>query len=706
MKHTYISKLNLVFFGFIIFSICLLTIGYASFDAVSLDISSEITAVPQSDIYITDVVCKSNTDADIENSKIDKYYQSLMQSTIVLGNSTTSSITYSITVYNSSNFDYAFKEVEYSDEFYDNPNIVFELDGLKKWDTLASKQYLTFSITFHYLNNSIPEYKSLNSYLNFKFILGSTDDTNIITNNQKFVIYNAQTDNVQFDITNMNDFAVNINLKLNNSNIQTLSLNPLQTTTIDLNLNSILSTFQPNTEYPIIIEQISPYTVIKNTSVIVQVIPTITNYDLGLKTAGSQQNPYILYKIEDLIRLAKNVNSGTTFANSHLKMLNDLDFNNTSDYYKSSDTSFGDLNGNSTDSNEILNEMTTGTGFIMIGNSEANSFQGTFDGDNHTINNIYINKAGDTLDTPYGLFRVIKNTTLQNINLSGNYTFDKDGAAFAGNIYGVTKISNCHTSVNITNSEQDKSIGGLLGTLKGSGSNIAETNVTIENCSNSGDITNNSGAAGGLIGLVLSSTVTISNSYNTGTVSVLGIYGLDQFAAGLVVKDNSTGGNIIINNSYNSGNINCAGSGKDNVGGLVSLSVGTLQINSCYNIGIVSGHLNVGGILGSHRKLWVTGTPGKTTIANSYNVGTVTGSTSIGGIIGQDTGNNYDISKAYYLESGSLLNVGTVANNTSCSRTSLYMKSSDFVTLLGDQFIMDTSPLKNNGYPILRNITY
>ena len=146
------------------------------------------------------------------------------------------------------------------------------------------------------------------------------------------------------------------------------------------------------------------------------------------------------------------------------------------------------------------------------------------------------------------------------------------------------------------------------------------------------------------------------------------------------------------------------GSGIDNVGGLVSLSVGTLQIDSCYNSGTITGKNSVGGMLGSHKKLWGTGTPGKTTITNSFNVGAISGETNVGGIIGYDIGSNYNISTAYYLTNGSLLNVGTVTNNTSCSRTEIYMKSPEFVTLLGNQFIADTVPFINNGYPILQSI--
>lgn len=549
-------KLPLTFFTFIIFSVCFLSIGYASLESITLDISGEVTAIPQSDIYITDISYKTSTDADTESSKINQYYQTLMQSSIVLGNTHNSSITYTITVYNSSDTTYSFKDVLYyndSDEFYDNNNIVFELDGLKKWDTIEGKQSMTFSITFHYLNNTVPDNNTLNSFLNFKFVIGSTDDTNIVTDNKTFMIYNAKTDIVKFDITNSNEFATNINLKLGSLNIQTLSLEPLQTTSIELNLTDQLNTLQSSQEHSITIEQTAPYAVNKSSSVKVKIIPTITNYDLGLRTAGSEQNPYVLYKIEDLVRLANNVNAGTTFSNNYLKMLNDLDFKKEMDYYQSNDTALGNLNGNTSDSNQILNEMTTGTGFIMIGNSETNSFQGTLDGNEHTISNIYINKtdATDTLETPYGLFRAIKNATIKNISLSGDYTFDKDGSAFAGNIYGTTSISNCHTFVNITNSEQDKSIGGLLGTLQ------ASSVVTIDDCSNHGTIINNSGAAAGLVGFVISAKVTITNSYNEGNVSVLGMFGKDQFASGLVTKDSSGGGTIIIQNSYNSGDITC-----------------------------------------------------------------------------------------------------------------------------------------------------
>lgn len=544
------NKIHLIFFIFIIFSTFFLSIGYASLNSIILDINGEVTAVPQTEIYITDVTYKNSTDADIENSKIQQYYQTLMQSSVVLGNTPTSSITYSVTVYNSSDIAYFFKEVEYSNEFYDNSNIIFELDGLQKWDSIESKQSLTFSITFKYADNNIPDTKILNSYLNFKFIQGSLNDTKIIIdNNQNSLIYNLATENVKFNVVNNNDFVANINIKMGDITLQTTSLEPAQTLSVDTNIKSYLDSLQPNQDYHIIIEQTAPYAVTKQTACTVQVIPTITNYDLGLRTTGNEQNPYILYKIEDLVRLAQNVKNANTFNGIYIKLISNLDFSETTNYYNYQDTSFGNLN-DVEDSNEILTEMTTGSGFIVIG-SEGKEFQGTFDGDNHTIANLYIDRRQKTVTIPCGLFSVLNNATIKNISIFGEYFFKRDGGGIAGEVLGTTTILNCHSNVSINNIAKDCSIGGILGTIQ------ANSNVTVTNCSNSGNIINNSGAAAGLVGFVITSPVTITNCCNTGNISVLGAFGGDQFASGLIVKDNSGGAKIVIRNSYNTGNISC-----------------------------------------------------------------------------------------------------------------------------------------------------
>ena len=49
-------------------------------------------------------------------------------------------------------------------------------------------------------------------------------------------------------------------------------------------------------------------------------------------------------KVEDLVCLSQKVNSGTTFSGSTINLLKDIDFTDRSNYVKSRDTSYGDIN--------------------------------------------------------------------------------------------------------------------------------------------------------------------------------------------------------------------------------------------------------------------------------------------------------------------------------------------------------------------------
>lgn len=62
-----------------------------------------------------------------------------------------------------------FVGVNFDPAFYDNENIVFELSGLTPGSKVDRKSGATFTITFHYLNNTLSENNILNSYLNFQF---------------------------------------------------------------------------------------------------------------------------------------------------------------------------------------------------------------------------------------------------------------------------------------------------------------------------------------------------------------------------------------------------------------------------------------------------------------------------------------------------------------------------------------------------------
>ncbi len=143
---------------------------------------------------------------------------------------------------------------------------------------------------------------------------------------------------------------------------------------------------------------------------------------------------------------------------------------------------------------------------------------------------------------------------------------------------------------------------------------------TITNCYNTGSVSG-LGTLGGVSGY--NYTGSITNCYNTGNIS-----GSSGFVGG--VSGCNRKGTII--NSYNAGSV----SGLECVGG-VSGDNDTGSITDCYNIGSVSGSEgNVGGVNGYNNG---------GTIINSYNVGSVSGSGYVGGVNGR---NNGTITNCYY----------------------------------------------------------
>ena len=186
--------------------------------------------------------------------------------------------------------------------------------------------------------------------------------------------------------------------------------------------------------------------------------------------------------------------------------------------------------------------------------------------------------------------------------------------------YGTSKVGgvcgNNYTGT-ITNCYNTGSVSGL-GNLGGvSGYNYTGS---ITNCYNTGNVSGSSGFVGGVSGC--NSKGTIINSYNAGSVS-----GLE--CVGGVSGDNDTGS---ITDCYNIGNV--SGS-EGNVGGVNGNNNGGIITNS-YNAGSVSGiERYVGGVNG-----WNNGT-----ITNCYNVGSVSGSGYVGGVNGW---NNGTITNCYY----------------------------------------------------------
>ena len=149
-------------------------IGYASINSITGEIQGTAIANVQNDVFITNVEYVSDVDANINTSEIKSYKGTLMQSTVELSNTNPSSeIKYKVTVYNNSLNTYPFLNVLYdteSTEFYDNQNIIFEIDssGFKVGDAINAKETKEIYITFKYKDGVVLENTVLNSYINFR----------------------------------------------------------------------------------------------------------------------------------------------------------------------------------------------------------------------------------------------------------------------------------------------------------------------------------------------------------------------------------------------------------------------------------------------------------------------------------------------------------------------------------------------------------
>ncbi|MBO5212715.1 MAG: hypothetical protein J6B60_04155 [Clostridia bacterium] len=140
----------------LIFSV--ICIGYASLsDNLTIDGSAEVNA--QEGVFITDV-------AEASGLTANQYISTTLSSTIVVP--ANSSVTIEITVHNNYDVTYAYNDTLYVTDAYDNNNVTFTIDDMKKKDEIASGAEKIFHVTF---KNSTSTAQTLNSILNFQFVL-------------------------------------------------------------------------------------------------------------------------------------------------------------------------------------------------------------------------------------------------------------------------------------------------------------------------------------------------------------------------------------------------------------------------------------------------------------------------------------------------------------------------------------------------------
>ena len=183
---------------------------------------------------------------------------------------------------------------------------------------------------------------------------------------------------------------------------------------------------------------------------------------------------------------------------------------------------------------------------IGKGSSYANTYKGTFDGNDHEIKNLYVTGA---TSNHYGLFGVLgAGGTIRNLTVSGRVAITGSGSSsygiggIVGQLGGAGTIENCTNRAAVSGNFNTAGIVGRVGSSGGtiracanlgdiSGSNsvggivgYAYYGVTASHCYNRGAVTASVGKAGGIVGFMDDSGAKFSNCYTTGAVTAKSEY--------------------------------------------------------------------------------------------------------------------------------------------------------------------------------------
>ena len=321
----------------------------------------------------------------------------------------------------------------------------------------------------------------------------------------------------------------------------------------------------------------------------------------------------------------------------------------------------------------------TGAGWNPIGGhvaaSPQPSFTATFEGNDHTISNLYINldTSGDDDGRYVGLFANIGSSgTIRNLGLvnpylkntrSGGGTLIYYGALAGLSSGAVSRayVSGGQVTGGQTNTGININYAGCLvgrndGTVSDSyatcdttttggdygttGGLLGRNNGTVRHSYATGDVTSDY-QAGGLAGYTWGGSSQIIDSHATGNASTTG----DQ-AGGLVARQGN-GADII--NSYATGDVSAAGDGR--AGGLVGeMSHAGTNVTGSYatgNVSTTSDDNDLGGLIGR------------------VAVGIVTGSYATGNVSASGNSNNLGGLAGYYANSNSRIRASYATGNVS-----------------------------------------
>ena len=243
-----------------------------------------------------------------------------------------------------------------------------------------------------------------------------------------------------------------------------------------------------------------------------------------------------IYNIDDLVRFRDSVNAGNDYVGKTVYVMADIDMS------------------------PACSEE-SGVSWTPIG-STGTYFAGTFDGNYHKLDNIYIN----TTNSYQGLF-AYNSGIIQSLIIN---TGKIQGVSHVGSIVGYNMgiINSCGNHIDINSNGAE--VGGIAGTSNGN----------IYNCYNLGDIISTSSVSDNLtmIGGITGATISgeIHNCYNRGSIRGYGHY-VGGISGSMEWERYC---NISLANCYNTGIVESQTSSY--VGSIIGNSTQYLTLSNCY----------------------------------------------------------------------------------------------------------------------------
>jgi len=210
-----------------------------------------------------------------------------------------------------------------------------------------------------------------------------------------------------------------------------------------------------------------------------------------------------------------------------------------------------------------------GQGFSPIGSSD-NNFSGYYDGDLHTISNLYINRNADYQAFFGFTTSILKSIRLTDVSITSNGTCI---GGLTGRSYA--QISGCRVTGFVAGKSR---VGGLIGDNSG----------TVEACSFGGDVYSSAAGSycGGLIGLNGSIAASVKWSYSNADIHA----NPSSEVGGFIGLSKGT-----IEDCYSKGNV----TGTNIIGGFVGTINSVVSFKNCYCCGTVDGYGTTGGFAAS-----------------------------------------------------------------------------------------------------------